>query len=129
MPETHQAATERQTAVLEMHKAGLSPTEIGRELGITSQGVHGHLRRLRKRGLLPSKPNARREEYSVKNAYAEVQASIKRQRQELAALVRRLEGEIAGHQQAIAGLHDEINHAQTAIDRLDAVEIANEPVR
>jgi FixJ family two-component response regulator len=45
--------TERQGEVLNLVRAGRNPTEIGKELGISSQGVHGHIRRLRERGLLP----------------------------------------------------------------------------
>lgn len=48
--------TDRQRDVLRLAKENKNPTEIGRELGISSQGVHGHLRRLRTKGLLPSAP-------------------------------------------------------------------------
>jgi DNA-binding Lrp family transcriptional regulator len=41
--------------VLRLHRAGKNPTEIGEELGISSQGVHGHFRRLRDRGLMEGK--------------------------------------------------------------------------
>lgn len=44
--------TERQADVLRLTREGKSPTEIGRELEITSQGVHGHLRKLRELGLV-----------------------------------------------------------------------------
>jgi DNA-binding CsgD family transcriptional regulator len=39
--------TERQRDVLRLVREGKSPTEIGKELSISSQGVHGHMRRLR----------------------------------------------------------------------------------
>lgn len=44
--------TERQQAVLRLHREGKGPTEIGRELDISSQAVHGHYRRLRAHGLI-----------------------------------------------------------------------------
>jgi predicted ArsR family transcriptional regulator len=55
--------TERQADVLRLTQEGMNPTDVGRELGISSQGVHGHLRRLRAKGLLPDeepRPRARR---------------------------------------------------------------------
>jgi predicted ArsR family transcriptional regulator len=55
--------TERQADVLRLTQEGKNPTDVGRELGISSQGVHGHLRRLRAKGLLPDeepRPRARR---------------------------------------------------------------------
>lgn len=45
--------TERQREVLALVREGKNPTEIGKALGISSQGVHGHLRRLRGHGLIP----------------------------------------------------------------------------
>lgn len=42
--------TDAQRQVLELREQGLSPTQIGREMGITSQAVQGHLRRLRAKG-------------------------------------------------------------------------------
>jgi len=44
--------TERQREVLRLHEEGKTPTEIGQTLGITSQNVHGHFKRLRRRGLM-----------------------------------------------------------------------------
>jgi SOS-response transcriptional repressor LexA len=44
--------TDRQRDVLRLHGEGKNPTQIGEELGISSQGVHGHLRRLRGKGLI-----------------------------------------------------------------------------
>lgn len=46
--------TDRQRDVLRLHREGLSPTAIGKALDISSQGVHGHLRRLRGHGLIES---------------------------------------------------------------------------
>jgi predicted ArsR family transcriptional regulator len=67
-PETAVDLTDRQTDVLRLTREGKNPTEIGRELGISSQGVHGHLRKLREAGLVeplaapkraPKRPAAR----------------------------------------------------------------------
>jgi predicted transcriptional regulator len=44
--------TTRQRDVLRLHQEGKNPTAIGKELGISSQGVHGHLRRLSAKGLI-----------------------------------------------------------------------------
>lgn len=93
----------RAAEVLALTKEGKNPTEIGTQLGITSQAVHGHLRRLRDKGLLPPDPRARgkagtdngRSEFSAAGAFREVRASIARQQQELdrhmAGLDRQLE--------------------------------------
>jgi DNA-binding CsgD family transcriptional regulator len=42
--------TARQREVLRLTAAGHSPTEVGRALGISSQAVHGHFRRVRVNG-------------------------------------------------------------------------------
>lgn len=44
--------TARQQEVLTLVREGKTPTEIGKALEISSQGVHGHLRRLAQRGLV-----------------------------------------------------------------------------
>jgi DNA-binding CsgD family transcriptional regulator len=46
-PTSEDELTERQRDVLRLVREGKNPTEIGKELEISSQGVHGHLRRLR----------------------------------------------------------------------------------
>lgn len=51
-----QGLTDRQQEVLRLTREGKNPTEVGRELGISSQGVHGHLRKLRQRGLIEGEP-------------------------------------------------------------------------
>jgi predicted ArsR family transcriptional regulator len=52
VPKDESTLTERQADVLRLYREGKSPTEIGKELDISSQGVHGHLRRLRAHGLI-----------------------------------------------------------------------------
>lgn len=51
MPAATDDLTDRQRDVLRLLREGKNPTEIGRELGISSQGVQGHMRRLRQKGL------------------------------------------------------------------------------
>jgi DNA-binding MarR family transcriptional regulator len=62
--------TDRQRDVLRLHQEGKNPTEIGAALGITSQAVHGHYRRLRARGLIEgdAKPAAERRVTTARNA-------------------------------------------------------------
>jgi predicted ArsR family transcriptional regulator len=52
VPTSEDELTDRQRDVLRLHREGKNPTEIGKELDISSQGVHGHLRRLRAHGLI-----------------------------------------------------------------------------
>ena len=51
-PSIEDQLTDRQRDVLRLHREGKNPTEIGKALGISSQGVHGHLGRLRNHGLI-----------------------------------------------------------------------------
>jgi DNA-binding CsgD family transcriptional regulator len=97
-PTDESGLTDRQRDVLRLVREGRNPTEIGRELGISSQGVHGHLRRLRDRGLVeaaaPAKPAARKRSandrqphaaagFDPKSAIAAVQQAIVEQREQL----------------------------------------------
>lgn len=50
MPTPIEQLSEKQRQVLELHNKDMNPTEIGKALGITSQAVHGHFRRLRDHG-------------------------------------------------------------------------------
>lgn len=50
--------TEKQQQVLALHRENKGPSEIAEVLGITSQGVHGHLKRLRGKGLIEERPGA-----------------------------------------------------------------------
>jgi predicted ArsR family transcriptional regulator len=45
--------TDKQREVLSLVEEGKTPTEIGKAMDISSQAVHGHLRRLREAGVLP----------------------------------------------------------------------------
>jgi predicted ArsR family transcriptional regulator len=66
VPTSEGELTERKRDVLRLVREGKNPTEIGKELEISSQGVHGHLRRLRTHGLIEegqlatAKPAARK---------------------------------------------------------------------
>lgn len=57
-PTDESTLSERQREVLALVREGKNPTEIGNALEITSQAVHGHLRRLRGHGLLADEPTA-----------------------------------------------------------------------
>lgn len=99
MPPTDESElTDRQKDVLRLVKAGKNPTEIGRELGISSQGVHGHLRRLRGHGLIEAeapapaakaaarrggKPANGRQSFDPASTIAAVQQAITEQRAQL----------------------------------------------
>lgn len=101
--------TDRQKAVLELVRKGKSPTAIGKELGISSQGVHGHLRKLRERGLVDSEPvrsKKPRNGVTVNPAKAleAVRAAIDEQEQ---ALLQRL-SDIDEERQALDGEAAEI---------------------
>jgi predicted transcriptional regulator len=45
--------SDRQKPVLEGIEAGKKPADIAKEMGISVNGVHGHIRRLRAAGALP----------------------------------------------------------------------------
>jgi DNA-binding Lrp family transcriptional regulator len=92
-PTPESELTERQRDVLRLQREGKTPTEIGNELGISSQGVHGHLRRLRDHGLIergaakPAKPRDARapgpRRFDPASTIAAVQQTIATQRAEL----------------------------------------------
>lgn len=88
--------------VLDLYRAGTtSPTEISKALGVTSQAIHGHFRRLRERGLIPpvGEPTGRparsgRRERGVEariDPHAAIMAAVEGIRQQEAALQTRLE--------------------------------------
>lgn len=86
--------TQRQRDVLRLHREGKSPTEIGKELEISSQGVHGHLRRLRDKGLIESEP--RRKPQAASSAF-DASMALKTVREtiaEQATLIRNRQTEI-----------------------------------
>ena len=98
--------TARQQDVLRLTQEGKNPTEIGRELGISSQGVHGHLRKLRQSGHLPSdanpaRPRPRRASadggrtpFNAAGTLAAVQATINEQHARLNAREEEIDGQI-----------------------------------
>jgi predicted transcriptional regulator len=119
MTTTDDGLTDRQRDVLRLHREGKSPTEIGKELGFTSQGVHGHLRRLRQKDLIegtgrtkpvappnggqPTSPAAaletvrseeRRERRGLvtrKEAIAEEIAALEREREEIDGVIAEID--------------------------------------
>jgi hypothetical protein len=109
-PATIEGLTDKQREVLELHNDGKSPTEIGKALGITSQAVHGHFRRLRASGLLPdtgaAKPAAAakrpsrpavpngRQTFDPGSAITAVKLAAAQQRRELDAREQQIDGEI-----------------------------------
>lgn len=57
-PEDNLTEKQRQVLALVRRDPQPTPTEIAKELGITSQAVHGHFRRLRGHGLMPAEGTA-----------------------------------------------------------------------
>lgn len=96
--------TDRQRAVLRLTQEGSNPTEIAREIGITSQGVHGHLRKLRQMKLLPERQGAARrptrpadggDVVSAENALAAVRRAVEEQAEAILARQQAIDLEIA----------------------------------
>lgn len=83
--------SEKQREVLTLVRDGKNPTDVGRAMGITSQAVHGHLRRLRSRGLLPEGPaksgraSAPSNGFDPANALAAIHAAARQQVTEIEA--------------------------------------------
>jgi predicted ArsR family transcriptional regulator len=111
VPTSEDELTERQRDVLRLVREGKNPTEIGKELEISSQGVHGHLRRLRTHGLIEegqlatAKPAARkpraapatnaRPSFDPASTIRVVVQAIKEQRNELDRREEEIDAEIA----------------------------------
>lgn len=120
----------RAQEVLELTQQGKNPTEVGAALGITSQGVHGHLRRLREKGLLPPDPKAKgrksdangRPDFNVQTAFAEVRASIARQRDDLDTYVAGVNRELEALEERKKALKKELVDAEKAKARLTELE-------
>lgn len=66
--------TDRQRDTLRLHREGKNPTEIAEALGISSQGVHGHFRRLRAKGLMEGDDRAVRASSRRRNGSGPVTA-------------------------------------------------------
>jgi predicted transcriptional regulator len=117
--------TERQRDVLRLVREGKSPTEIGKELSISSQGVHGHMRRLREHGLIPAlKPTARKpaakpsaapnERFDPAQSLRIVVGTITAQLDELDAREQAIDAEIA----ALNAEKQAIENARTELQKL-----------
>jgi predicted ArsR family transcriptional regulator len=124
-PETAVDLTDRQTDVLRLTREGKSPTEIGRELGISSQGVHGHLRRLREAGLVEPltapKRAAKRPAARDSGAAFDPQDTIRAVVQEITAQLDALDAREQQVDATIAELKDEkrrIALARTELQKL-----------
>lgn len=121
--------TERQQAVLALTQENKNPTEIGKELGISSQGVHGHLRKLRAAGLLPelagkkAADNGRSDTVTAAGAFREIQQSIARQQRDLATQLPRIDKAIEAKQDEIKALKRERSEAEKAIARLEELKV------
>jgi predicted ArsR family transcriptional regulator len=112
--------TKRQKDVLRLVREGKNPTEIGKELGISSQGVHGHMRRLRDRGLLPAadraKPAGRprataNHKVSPTSALEAVRATVREQLEAIDARQAAIEREIT----ALTEERDQLDTARTEL--------------
>jgi DNA-binding MarR family transcriptional regulator len=112
--------TDRQRDVLRLYREAKSPTEIGRALQISSQGVHGHLRRLRQKGLIEPLQRAPRA------TTAEAAPSDERARQRLAAslALKTVHETIAQQEQLIdsrqAAIREQIAELQAEYEDLSA---------
>jgi DNA-binding MarR family transcriptional regulator len=121
MPTPESELTERQRDVLRLHREGKNPTEIGRELDISSQGVHGHLRRLRGHGLIESearpaaaKRRDARQAFDPASTIAAVQQAIAAQRAQLDSR----EAEIDGQIEQLRAEKRAIGEARKELDKL-----------
>lgn len=120
----------RAAEVLALHKDGQNPTQIGQALGISSQAVHGHLRRLREKELLPPDPKAKTKaakdtngrSFSAEAAFAEVRASIERQQRDLDTYIIDVDREIERLDDRKAELYVERENAEKAKARLVELE-------
>lgn len=123
--------TERQQDVLRLHRAGRNPTEIGRELKISSQAVHGHFRRLRAHGLVEdtgearAKPATKRtarngRPFDPASALPAVTAAINEQRARLDAREAEIDAEIA----ALRDEKKRIGSTRGLLERLTPAEPA-----
>lgn len=120
--------TERQRDVLRLHTEGKNPTDIGRELNISSQAVHGHMKRLRGKGLIAeenpkpttSSPRRERGEPTTIDPHAAIMAAMESIQQQVAQLESRLEA-IA---QERVGLNDEEASIRQALNTLAAMQHA-----
>lgn len=119
MPTTEDQLTARQADVLRLHREGKNPTEIGRTLGISSQGVHGHLARLRQYGLIAgeggttarSRTRGRQAPYDPSRALDAVRQAVREQEEAIIGRQRELDA-------VIATAHEERDRLNDTLDEL-----------
>jgi predicted ArsR family transcriptional regulator len=119
--------TDRQREVLDLVNEGKNPTQIGAALGISSQGVHGHIRRLRGKGLIPedygaprpaAAPRKQRDSPTAVDPHAAIMAAmagIQEQRRQLEARLEAITAERVG-------LDDEEAAVRAALNTLAAMQ-------
>lgn len=107
--------TERQSDVLRLTKEGKNPTDVAKELGISSQGVHGHLRRLRAKRLLA--PDAPKRKGANGRAEVDYLATIRLAAEQAEQDIRKRQSEI---DQAIANLQAERDGLNAALEEVRA---------
>lgn len=121
-PTDEAVLTDKQREVLTLVREGKNPTEIGAALGVTSQAVHGHLRRLRGHGLLPDEPTkpgraasrARKNGiFDPEDALAAVRSTIETQK---AALNQR-EAQVRSEIEALTQELEQIEFTRKALDK------------
>lgn len=110
----------RQELVLKMIRDdGFNVPQVADALGITTQGVYAHIRRLRARGVLPQKGSAANGRRSDLEApFAAVRATAEKQ---LAALERQKEQLHVRHGQIVAeglAIEGDLARIDEAIDQL-----------
>lgn len=110
--------TERQQQVLALHREGKNPTDIGRELSITSQGVHGHLRRLAARGLVELERPARARD-DVPNGRLDPDEALRAVRQAAIEQVHVVTQRLTAIDGEIEALRNEKKGLQKALEKLN----------
>lgn len=122
---TTKELTTRQREVLTMIEAKKSTGEIASALGITTQGVHGHMRRLRQRGLIPEaspRRTAVRKSVSIEDTFAPLRDVIDRQRQALERQDERIVEQILAAEKEVQALGEERKLIVEALERLGDLE-------
>lgn len=117
----------RQAEVLAMLKDDKTTGEIAAHMKITTQGVHGHIRRLRERGFLPATPARKaptRKAVSIDDTLDPLRTVIERQREQLLRQDIHLRNQTQELQQEIADLAKERDAIQVALERLETLELS-----
>jgi predicted ArsR family transcriptional regulator len=127
MASQDQALTERQQQVLKLTTEGKNPTEIGEALGISSQAVHGHFRRLRAHGLLnggtsaPAPSSKHSIAATLKSAMSAIDRTIAEQRKEIERSIAQLERNREQFKAQITKIDQDKREAEKALKELDGV--------